>query len=269
VVASERVWHSQQLLTQVEQMTDAEPSRFVVVGAGQSAAEVTSFLHQRFPTAEVCAVFSRYGYSPADDSPFANRIFDPAAVDDFYDAPADVKTMLLGYHGNTNYSVVDGDLIEDLYRRAYQEKVVGRERLKLLNVSRVRELTDTGDGVQVVVESLATGETSDLRADVIVYSTGYLAADPYSMLGEIGPFCPPDEAGRPRVERDYRVVTTPDLECGIYLQGGTEHTHGLSSSLLSNSAVRAGEILDSIVQHGTADWELSTLGTDTAFVRTR
>ena len=32
----------------------------------------------------------------------------------------------------------------------------------------------------------------------------------------------------------------------IYLQGGTEHTHGLSSSLISNIAVRCGEIVESI-----------------------
>jgi L-ornithine N5-oxygenase len=258
ITASERVWHSEDLLRHVERFEesnraqDATPSRFIVVGAGQSAAEVTSFLHQRYPTAEVCAVFSRYGYSPADDSPFANRIFDPAAVDDFYDAPAEVKTMLVGYHGNTNYSVVDGELIEDLYRRAYQEKVTGNERLKMLNVSRVRELSDTSSGVRVVIESLSTGEKSHLQADVVVYSTGYRPADPYSMLGDVGVLCPRDENGRPRLGRDYRVIGAAELECGIYLQGGTEHTHGLSSSLLSNSAVRAGEILDSIVRHGSA-----------------
>ena len=264
VTPSDRVWHSEHLLRRVEQFEEssrahpATPSRFIVVGAGQSAAEVTSFLHQRYPSAEVCSVFSRYGYSPADDSPFANRIFDPAAVDDFYDAPADVKSMLIGYHGNTNYSVVDGELIEDLYRRAYQEKVTGTERLKMLNVSRVREVTETENGVRAVIESLSTGDTFALAADVIVYSTGYRPADPYALLGEVGALCPPDDTGRPRLGRDYRVIAKPELECGIYLQGGTEHTHGLSSSLLSNSAVRAGEILDSIRRPVRAPLQLSS-----------
>jgi L-ornithine N5-oxygenase len=260
VSLSDRVWHSEQLLVRVKDFEDSgsvSPSRFVVVGAGQSAAEVTSFLHQRYPTAEICSVFSRYGYSPADDSPFANRIFDPTAVDDFYDASPEVKAMLVGYHGNTNYSVVDGDLIEDLYRRSYQEKVTGTERLKMLNVSRVAELIDDGESIRVTIEALSTGKTYDLDADVIVYSTGYRHADPYRLLGEVGVHCPPDATGRPQVQRDYRVVTTPELACGIYLQGGTEHTHGLSSSLLSNVAVRAGEILDSIVRGGATDLELS------------
>jgi L-ornithine N5-oxygenase len=30
------------------------------------------------------------------------------------------------------------------------------------------------------------------------------------------------------------------------MQGGTEHSHGITSSLLSNVAVRAGEILESV-----------------------
>jgi L-ornithine N5-oxygenase len=50
------------------------------------------------------------------------------------------------------------------------------------------------------------------------------------------------------VERDYRLVTSPRLRCGIYLQGGAGHTHGLISSLLSNTAIRSGEIVDSIVR---------------------
>ncbi|MQA96383.1 MAG: L-lysine 6-monooxygenase, partial [Streptosporangiales bacterium] len=32
----------------------------------------------------------------------------------------------------------------------------------------------------------------------------------------------------------------------IYLQGGTEHTHGITSSLLSNTAVRAGELASTL-----------------------
>jgi L-ornithine N5-oxygenase len=41
---------------------------------------------------------------------------------------------------------------------------------------------------------------------------------------------------------------SPEIRCGIYIQGGTEHTHGLSSSLLSNIAVRSGEIANSIAR---------------------
>jgi L-ornithine N5-oxygenase len=248
---SDRVWHNRDLLHRVELLRRSTnyppPVRFCVVGAGQSAAEVTKYLHDNFPHAEVCGVFSRYGYSPSDDSPFANRVFDPEAVDQFYDAPPEVKQLILDYHGNTNYSVVDTDLIEELYRRVYQEKVLGTQRLRLFNVSRVVETVETGDGVRATVESLTTHEKTVLDCDVLVYATGYRPNDPLSLLGDLAALCHRDETGRPVVARDYRVTTDAELRAGLYLQGGTEHTHGISSSLLSTTAVRVGQILTSIV----------------------
>lgn len=252
ISGSEHVWHNHQLLHRVEEIDAGVARRFVVVGAGQSAAEVTAFLHERFPEAEVVSVFSRYGYSPADDSPFANRIFDPDAVDDYFAAPDDVKQLLMGYHANTNYSVVDTELIVELYRRQYQEKVTGRERLTMLNVSRVEAVREQVDRVAVTVRSLTSGEYVDIDTDLAVFATGYDPVDPLPLLGDLAAFCPPDEAGRLQVHRDYRVVTTPGIRVGFYLQGGTEHTHGLSSSLLSTIAVRAGEILDSVVAGAAA-----------------
>jgi L-ornithine N5-oxygenase len=243
VEAGERIWHNKDLLTRVDGLED--PRQVVVVGAGQSAAEVVAFFHDRFPRAVVHGVFARYGYSPADDSSFANRIFDPAAVDEFYGAPEEVKRRLLGYHANTNYGVVDGDLIEELYRRVYREKVLRRPRLLLHNTSR---LTDVSADGKCVIESLADGARVPVDADVIVYATGYRPADPVKVLGGVAEHCERDEHGRLKVARDYRVVTSDAVRGGIYLQGGTEHTHGITSSLLSNTAVRVGEILESVVR---------------------
>lgn len=247
---TDRVWHNSDLLAKVDALEGTDPTRFVVVGAGQSAAENVAYLHRRFPRAEVCAVFSRYGYSPADDSSFANRIFDPEAVDEYFTAPDDIKRKLMGYHGNTNYSVVDIDLIDDLYRQAYQEKVLGTERLRFVNISRLTGVEETGDKVRATVTSLVTGEESTLEADVVVLATGYSPVEPLGLLGDVARHCHRDEEGRVRVERDYRIATDDELRCGIYLQGGTEHTHGITSSLLSNTAIRVGEILDSIVERG-------------------
>ncbi|MFH9890985.1 lysine N(6)-hydroxylase/L-ornithine N(5)-oxygenase family protein [Streptomyces luteogriseus] len=247
VERGERVWHNSELLTRVDELEGSSPSRFVVVGAGQSAAENVAYLHRRFPEAEVCAVFSRYGYSPADDSSFANRIFDPQAVDEYFAAPEDVKRRLMDYHGNTNYSVVDIDLIDDLYRQSYREKVLGTERLRFLNVSRLTGVKETPSSVRATVTSLVTGEDTDLEADVVVLATGYSPVDPTSLLGEVADRCLRDDEGRVRVERDWSIATDPTLRCGVYLQGGTEHTHGITSSLLSNTAIRVGEILDSLL----------------------
>lgn len=244
---SARVWHNRDLRERVDSFAGSGPKRFVVVGAGQSGAEVTAHLHERFPGAEVHAVFSRYGYSPSDDSPFANGIFDPEAVDAFYTSPERIKERLLEYHGNTNYSAVDLELIEDLYRRVYRERVLGTQRLHIRNLTEAEEVTETSEDVRVTIRSLVDGERTELAADAVVYATGYRPADPSGLLGELEPYCARDERGRLCVERDYRLRTGPRIRAGMYLQGGTEHTHGISSSLLSNTAVRVGEIRDSVV----------------------
>ncbi|GAA1637121.1 lysine N(6)-hydroxylase/L-ornithine N(5)-oxygenase family protein [Actinoplanes couchii] len=252
VTADDRIWHTRDLLPNAERLKRDTPSprRLVVVGAGQSAAEAVDYLHREFPRAEVNAVITRYGYSPADDSAFANRIFDPAAVDEYFAAPAHVKQMMMVYHGNTNYSVVDQDLIEDLSRRVYQEKVRGEERLRLLNVSRVTEAVRAGERVRTVVESMITGERLTLEADAVVFATGYRQPDPFVLLGDLAGECRRDEAGQVVVARDYRIDMAPHITAGVYLQGGTEHTHGISSSLLSNTSIRSAEILGSVVRSG-------------------
>ncbi|MDT0400077.1 L-lysine 6-monooxygenase, partial [Streptomyces sp. DSM 41636] len=102
-------------------------------------------------------------------------------------------------------------------------------------------------GVRATVKSLVTGEETPLDADIVVFATGYSPADPLGLLGEVADRCLRDDEGRVRVERDYRIATEPGLNCGIYLQGGTEHTHGITTSLLSNTAIRVGEFLDSLL----------------------
>jgi L-ornithine N5-oxygenase len=88
-----------------------------------------------------------------------------------------------------------------------------------------------------------------LDADALVCATGYEPVDPRSVLGDVVPLLWTDAQGRLQVERDYRVVTSSEVLGGVYLCGGTEHSHGITSSLLSVAAVRAGEIVRSVLEH--------------------
>ncbi|MFF2659456.1 lysine N(6)-hydroxylase/L-ornithine N(5)-oxygenase family protein [Kitasatospora sp. NPDC058032] len=242
---TERLWHSSEFLNRLAALP-SDPSVCTVVGAGQSAAEIAGHLHDRFPRADVHAVFSRYGYSPADDSPFANRVFDPEAVDEFFSAPPHVQQKFFHYHANTNYSVVDPEVIDDLFGRVYRESVRGVPRLHIRHMTEVKQVISEPDRVRLRLEHLPTGEDIDLDTDLVVFATGYRPMDPLAVLGPAASLCKRDSSGLLHVQRDHQVVTEGSVECGIYLQGGTEHTHGLSSSLLSTTAVRAGEIVLSV-----------------------
>jgi len=244
----ELIWHSSQFAHRFRALGDRDVRQVAVVGAGQSAAEIVRFLHDNLPAAEVSAIMPSYGYAIADNTPFANEVFDPAAVDIYYDGSDKAKEAVWRYHRNTNYSVVDDEVIRGLYQRAYDDEVRGAPRLRFVNLTRVVGAKQDGDAVVLSLHSLETDQAYDTRVDVVVCATGYSPMDPTQLLTGLG--CEPayDALGRYRVDRDYSLVTEPELPCAIYLQGGTEHTHGLSSSLLSNIAVRGGEIADSILR---------------------
>ncbi|WP_329113031.1 lysine N(6)-hydroxylase/L-ornithine N(5)-oxygenase family protein [Streptomyces sp. NBC_01465] len=251
MTAGERVWHSSEFLSRFNAHSPADLKRVAVVGAGQSAAEITRFLYDSLPHAEVSAVLPSYGYSVADDTPFANQIFDPSAVDEYYFGTERARDSFWRYHRNTNYSVVDADVIRALYQRSYDEQVRGSQRLHFRNLTRVTEIEHVPDATRVVLHTLLDDRTEELAVDALVFATGYDGLDPARLLGEFDRNFLRDATGRHQVTRDYRLVTASDLTCGVYLQGGTEHTHGLTSALLSNIAVRSGEIADSIVLRRT------------------
>ncbi|TGD90072.1 L-lysine 6-monooxygenase [Mycolicibacterium sp. CH28] len=247
VVASARQIHNHNVLHDLQRLPSTQHDRFVVVGAGQSAAEVVGYLHDRSPSTEVHGVFAKYGYSPADDSPFANRVFDPDAVDDFYTAEPGVRRQLLNYHRSTNYSAVDLPLIEELYAREYAERVEGARRLFLRGASSVIRTEETGDGVRVRIRHHPTGAVDEIDCDAVIYATGFVPAPLRGILGDLYDDLVLED-GQPAVARDYRLLTTQPTSGGLYIQGNTEHTHGLTSSLLSNIAIRSGEILRAMLQ---------------------
>jgi L-ornithine N5-monooxygenase len=243
---SRNVLHSEMLLHKLSDVPDGKPYTFVVVGAGQSAAEAAEYLHSRFPQATIYSVFARYGYSPADDTPFVNAIFDPATVDLFFNAPSEVKDLLLDYHSNTNYSVVDTALITELHQRVYRELVVGERRLIMRNLSRVVAARATGAGLDVDIKYLPDGSVTPVHADWLIYATGYRPRSPLGVLGKLSSYCKIEPNQSVRLDRDHRIVTSERMRCGIYVQGAAEATHGISSTLLSTTAIRAGEIAEAI-----------------------
>jgi L-ornithine N5-monooxygenase len=157
-----------------------------------------------------------------------------------------VRRQLLDDHRSTNYSCVDLPLIESLYRREYAERVSGERRLFLHGASSMGAAKEEPDGVRVEIVHNPSRTVTTLDCDAVVYATGF---DPMPLRDILGDLCDPHLLGdEPEVTRDYRLQAAERLSGNIYLQGGTEHTHGLSSSLLSNIAVRSAEILQSVTE---------------------
>lgn len=247
-----RLFHNHRLLEHLDAaaLDPAAPHRFLVLGGGQSAAEVAQYLHRGYPEAVVECAFNSYGFQPADDSPYANRVFDPQAVDDFYDAPAEVRAELMTRHATTNYGCVDLELINELFAVEYQEKVTGRRRLVMRPATAVVSAAPSDTGVRVDLHDRLAGVTDTADYTAVVCATGFRSIGVSDVLA--GWDVAPERLG---VGRDYRLTVDGEPIAGLYVQGATETTHGLGSTLLSNVAVRSGEILDGLV----ADTALTTV----------
>ncbi|WP_297007200.1 lysine N(6)-hydroxylase/L-ornithine N(5)-oxygenase family protein [uncultured Corynebacterium sp.] len=250
VETSRRVFHNHQLIDHLQQIPSLDKQTFVVIGAGQSAAEVVKHLYDTYPEAQIHNSFRGFGYTPSDDTPFANQIFDPESVDDFYTAPAELKRELLVKHRLTNYSAVDEDLIDTLFQCCYDEQVAGIRRLHIHRVTCAEITGQTDDHVTVQISDLADRDTRSVTADAVIYATGFRPRDPGDLLDGTINVAGAFVDNLPVVDRDYRFHLPHETNRagGIYLNGNVEHSHGLTSSLLSNVAVRARDILTSITE---------------------
>ncbi|CCX16267.1 L-lysine 6-monooxygenase (NADPH-requiring)-domain-containing protein [Pyronema domesticum] len=230
------------------------PYKIAVIGAGQSSAEIFQNLGSKYPNAKTSLFIRSHALKPSDDSPFVNEIFNPERVDEVFAMDAETRRKFKAENAPTNYSVVRLELIEEIYNEMYLQRlrspdertwkhkihalreVVGQEwvgeegrvRLKLRN-TRTGEMEVTEDTYDAVV--CGTGYKRDVHERLMAGSTHLLRDGSWA------------------VGRDYAVLFKEGAVAqgsGVYLQGCCEKTHGLSDSLLSILAVRAGEMVNNI-----------------------
>ena len=242
-----RVFHSSGFLHSIEPFTRVSGARLLVVGGGQSAAEIVNFLYENCPASRVVALCPSFGYKPADESYFVNRLFDPDAVSNFYNSPGSLKEFLLEQHRDTNYGATDLELIATLARKFYHDKCTGSGRLELINLARLTELSATEDKVTAGFARRESGEPQYRDFDAVVLATGYTSAGIDSLLPqELRAHMEHLPSGELHLDRSYAVRIRSSSRAKIYLQGYSDDQHGLTNSLLSVIAIRSQEILEDI-----------------------
>ncbi|KAJ3022375.1 hypothetical protein HKX48_006310 [Thoreauomyces humboldtii] len=235
----------------------AAPYHLVVVGGGQSAAEVFVDLGRRYPNATVTLVFRSSALRPSDASPFVNEIFNPEARDEFYNRSHEQRRASIRADLATNYSVVNEKLIEDIYAMMYRQGLPGAEKNPqhvLLPHHEIRAMRDADGGIALDLADTFVDSSATVTHtyDAVFFGSGYARSAHLDMLRPLAPYLKRDSVtDNLVVGRDYRVATTEGFTAGVYVQGCCEETHGLSDTLLSVLGVRGGEILYSIQNHLT------------------
>ncbi|QFZ84113.1 SidA/IucD/PvdA family monooxygenase [Variovorax paradoxus] len=230
-----RVFHSSSYLKDMAQHPHAR--RVAIVGAGQSAAEIFMDLQGRPGAPQVDLVMRARSIRPSDDSPFVNEVFNADFTDYMFSQGRDVRAALLDEFSQTNYAVADLDLIQQIYKVFYDQKVACGTRLRMLRQHDVRSVRAANDGIHLTLFDRDVQRESTVRYDAVVLATGYARDQHKDLLAPLAPYI-----GSYDVDRCYRLKATPDFHPGIYLQGACEDSHGLSDTLLSVTSVRTGEI---------------------------
>jgi L-ornithine N5-monooxygenase len=238
------IFHSSAYLDRIAALSPADErtTRVAVIGRGQSAAEIALDLHNRFSHLGIDLLIRGFALRPSDATPFVNEIFDPAATDLIYQQPDKIRESIFAELRNTNYAVVDGDLIHTLYGILYQQKVEGSERFRMLPMRKIEAAAIRGDAVGLTIRDQAAGTVVDQRYDAVVLATGYERNNGTQLLNALSPFI-----AETALDRNYRLKTRPEFRPSIHMQGYSEATHGLSDTLLSVLPIRAEEIANSLL----------------------
>ncbi|KAF1072457.1 MAG: L-ornithine N(5)-monooxygenase [Pseudomonas citronellolis] len=261
-----RVFHHARYLERMAQQpcNQNQPMRIAVIGGGQSAAEAFIDLNDSYPSVQVDMILRAAVLKPADDSPFVNEIFAPRYTDLVFEQPESEREKLIQEYHNTNYSVVDLDLIERIYSIFYRQKVARHERHGFLCRRTVEAAQGEADGVYLTLRDSATGEAEQHRYDAVILATGYERNSHRELLAPLQ-----DYLGDFSVDRDYRVQTDPRLQAAVFMQGFSQDSHGLSDTLLSVLPARAGEIARALFEHLPQPARAAPAGRRTRLTRSR
>lgn len=241
-----RVFHLSRFNSSSRRLLDAGARKFAVIGSSQSAVEILLQLSKVEPRLELHSIFRRFAYPLKDTSPFMSEIYFPQFTELYFNADKALKQRIDRDVVRTNYGACDMDVLEELYRQIYYDRLRGQDFVRVRRMSEVRTVDADGTGVTLVVDNLETGRTEEDRFDGVVLATGFRNIGPGrdqvripAVLRELSAAFALDADGCVVAGRDYAAALRPDLSRAgaLVLNGLCESSHGMgdagSVSLLS------------------------------------
>lgn len=236
----------------------AQP-RVAIVGGSQTAVELLLHVNAALPPGSVTTGITRnFGFRLKDTSPFSGEVYFPAFVDAFYKASDEDKARLRKELVFTNYSAADRDVIDALYVKLYQNRLLGKTDLQVRTLTAVEHVKPGPGGIKLGLRQTLENVSGPAEFDLVVLATGFKdlgrgpgqEAYPALMKGvaEILDL----DGGMLKIGPDYGVALRQSGlgHAPVFLNGLCESSHGMgdagSFSLLS---LRSAAILGAL-QHG-------------------
>jgi L-ornithine N5-monooxygenase len=244
---ADRLIHSTGYRPRVAELNREFPYRVAVVGGAQSAAEMFRALQRDLPNADLTWVMRSITLGAYDKAKFANELYFPAFVDEFFGARPAAREQILREMHKTNYSGIEPELLESLYCDFYLDRLTKQNRKRLITLADITAAEMSADDVVLELTDRKTGEVTELRQDVVFLGTGFSREMPALIRG-LGRSLGLDQV---QVSRRYRLQLDRPAGAACYLQGVNEATHGIADSLLSVVGHRAADIVQDILGQRT------------------
>jgi L-ornithine N5-oxygenase len=249
----EGVFHSSAFTTRIGACRPGPRPTIAVIGSGQNAAEILVHLHGAWPESRLVSVHRSIGFRQLDLGHFSNEIFHPEEVDYFFALSPAQRRAALADARYTNYGAVDEEVADVLYRKMYEDEVLGRPRIEMIKRAAVRGVAETAGGYRLTLEDVNTGRPRLVDADLIVLGTGFDEERVPALLSPLEDLLRLDADGLPAVSHDYRLVTDERCRVPLYLSGLTERSHGMSNATsFSMMALKAQRIAEALAAHALA-----------------
>ncbi|MBR1217849.1 SidA/IucD/PvdA family monooxygenase [Bradyrhizobium sp. U87765 SZCCT0131] len=226
--------------------------RVVVVGGGQSGAEAVLALLTGGPGGlphQVSWISSRDNFLPLDDSPFTNDYFTPSHSSYFFEQTERSKTAFVERNLLASDGISDRTL-RQIYQRIYTLRFidVGPPSVGLLPGRRVVQCAYDSVGWNLLLEHAASGATEVLRADVVVWATGFRPA----AMEFLAPLLPRIERQQDEIliDDDFAAIWDGPADRNIFVLNAARRQRGLPDPNLSLTAWRSQRVVDRICGGG-------------------
>lgn len=169
-----------------------------------------------------------------------NEVFDPERVEEFYSKDAETRAANILEDRSTNYGVVRLGLLERLYETLYHQRLEDEDEEhwphRILPQTSVVDAQATHDGVALMTRCVENKREERMEVDAVIVAAGYGRDMHEWMLQSARGLMPGGDADGQRwtVGRDYGVIfekNSLEKDCGVWLSGCNESTHGVSSSV--------------------------------------
>lgn len=248
------VFHSSAFLQEMEKLflNDSKAAySFVVIGSGQSSAEIICYLLTNFPNAKITCISRGFVFRAIDDNPFVNTHYSGQSVTSFFELHDDSKNMLLSQLSNTNYAVADSELIEKIAEIRYDDITAKKERLFLHSFCELENITkQEPQRLNLEISNSLMKNKFNLQADGLCFCTGYDDGAMKEMVKNLNPYFTKDKNKDYVVNDSYQVKTDPEtMSAALFLQGYSQGHHGFTEGTIANLATRSQVLFKSIAKN--------------------